>query len=226
MSPPIQAYDPNSPSTQVSVALTAIGMITTPGIVLLTAQSSPAVGLKGYLQTPDATSEIPITGLPAGSAARPSFITGFSKSPFVADEQGFLVGDLTGAVHQLRYDAIPGRLTYTQSLTSELMTDSSISQLAVGDLDGDDLNDIVLAAPGKLRLFARRQGGFIPVGAVDGAPAQPAGVAIGDYYGAGSSVVIVVDGALSSCTAIPGKWCNRVFLYAIQGPGIVPVVAE
>lgn len=93
-----------------------------------------------------------------------------------------------------------------------------ILALAVGDLDGDGLNDLAIArSGGKVEFYLGTDAGFVrsPVDLTLPGTLTPAALAIGQVDGSGRNDLLVAEANKATCGATD---CSLVYVYLNQSP--------
>ncbi len=100
-----------------------------------------------------------------------------------------------------------GRGGFTAMAGTPLATGRSPNMVAVGDLDGDGVGDVVVSNPdsNEITVFTMSRRGSVTSRATESVQGNPKGLAIGDVNRDGKADIVVTNRAENSITVLFGK---------------------
>lgn len=151
-------------------------------------QFSPLTRMTPYAAKSDGTGLVGVIGMTAGG------------EPALFSWDGFAFS----------YDPLSDEIRQPNQLGT-VTTDA----LAVGDVDGNGFNDIVVARGGKVKFFLQLAGRFVPASTEVTLPADVSigALAVGQLDGQGKLDLAVADAKPRKCAVSD---CNQVFVYLNQ----------
>jgi hypothetical protein len=205
---------------KVDVAVTAMAIAMQPIMSALGILAQTDMGLKSYVSTgPNNQMEKPVVMVPTG-LAKLVRMTSYADKPDGTGTVGVLGLTAAGEPALFAWNGIEfsyDRRSEAISKPAQVGTDPT-DALAVGDVDGNGYNDIILARGGKVKFFLQNSGGSFVANEAELTP--PSGVtigalAVGQLDGQGKLDLAIADAAAQNCS---GSACNQVYIYQNQTP--------
>jgi hypothetical protein len=187
------------------VAMAAVATANRVGLLVRTASD-----FTGYSW--DSTNMATSAPTPSGTVMDFVAMAGYADKVDGQGNTGVLVLDKQGALHLFSFDGT--NFVNSAGMLPSLPTTSGVSfdmaKLAVGDLDGDKLNDLAIASNGKVYFFLRRGNAWVAAKDPLSLTVTPAALAIGQYDGMSKNDLLVADETGRVCASTP---CSNVYVY-------------